>query len=150
MKNISIYTLFLAIVVSVISAASASAQTGRIAKASIPFEFQVGSVKLPAGEYIFERLASTSDTVPLLIRDKDHNSVASTHLSFEHLTGRKLPDRPTLIFADLGTTVVLAYLSDPEINYIGRVGKLNWRGKKVWKRAGTVDAIWLKPIVARN
>ena len=138
----------IAILISITCFAAAHGQSRRIATASIPFEFQVGDSRLPAGRYIIEQRGSLSDVSTLIVRDEKYSTEASTLLSVDDLTGRRLPDLPTLIFADLGQTKMLAYFSDPDINYIGRAGASKWRGKKVWTRGARIEAISLKPIVA--
>ena len=48
--------------------ASANAQLSIPIKAKIPFDFNVGNKKLPAGEYTFSRLSVVSDSKVMLVR----------------------------------------------------------------------------------
>lgn len=137
----------IAIIVSITCfTVAAEAQSHRIATASIPFEFHVGSKELPAGKYYFDRQPSTSNTSMLVVRNSEYKVVASTFLSFDHMSGRRLADVPSLIFADTGNTKVLAYLSDPGAQYLGRAGTAKWRTKASATPDGAATVISLKPL----
>ncbi len=56
--------------------ASASAQLSIPVRAKIPFDFNVGDQKLPAGEYTFGRLSGSSDGRVMSVRSAD----ASAHV----------------------------------------------------------------------
>lgn len=125
---------------------AAEAQSHRIAAASIPFEFKVGKKDLPAGRYYFDRLPSTSDTSILVIRDSDYKPVASMYLSSDHPRGRYPSKVPSLIFGEMGNTKVLALLSDPQAEYLGRAGSVRW--KKSLPADSGARVIPLKPVTA--
>jgi len=66
---VSMFTLCAAV-------ASANAQLSNPIRAKIPFDFNVGDKKLPAGDYSFSRLSGASDNRVISISSAD----ASTHL----------------------------------------------------------------------
>jgi hypothetical protein len=47
--------------------ASANAQLSNRIRAKIPFDFNVGEKKLPAGDYTFSRLSGFSDNKAMLV-----------------------------------------------------------------------------------
>ena len=61
---VSIFTLCAAV-------ASANAQLSNPIRAKIPFDFNVGEKKLPAGEYTFSRLSGFSDSKAMSISSAD-------------------------------------------------------------------------------
>ena len=58
------------------AAASANAQLSLPIRAKIPFDFNVGDKKLPAGEYTFSRLSAFSDSRTMSVSSAD----AKTHV----------------------------------------------------------------------
>jgi len=58
--------------------ASANAQLSIPIKARIPFDFNVGDKKLPAGEYTFSRLSGVSDNKVMLVRGVGGGVLQST------------------------------------------------------------------------
>jgi hypothetical protein len=66
---ISMFTLFAAV-------ASANAQLSSPIRAKVPFDFNVGQKKLPAGEYTFSRLSGLSDNKIMSVKNAD----GSTHV----------------------------------------------------------------------
>jgi hypothetical protein len=90
---VSMFTLCAAV-------ASASAQLSIPIRAKIPFDFNVGDKKLPAGEYSFSRLSGPSDNKTMLVSSAD----ARAHLfqsTFEAsvLTAK---NKSTLVFHRYG------------------------------------------------
>ena len=61
---VSMFTLCAAV-------ASANAQLSNPIRAKIPFDFNVGDKKLPAGEYTFSRLSGFSNTRTMLVSNVD-------------------------------------------------------------------------------
>ena len=61
---ISVFTLFAAV-------ASASAQLSTPIRAKIPFDFNIGQKKLPAGEYTFSPLSGLSDNKIMSVKNAD-------------------------------------------------------------------------------
>ena len=77
------------------AAASANAQLTYPVRAKIPFDFNMGDKKLPAGEYTFRRLSGLADT-----RTMSVTSVAGTHL-FQSTFGAQVltpKNESTLVF----------------------------------------------------
>jgi hypothetical protein len=64
---VSMFTLCAAV-------ASANAQLSIPIKAKIPFDFNVGNKKLPAGEYTFSRLSGFSDSKTMLVSNLDSST----------------------------------------------------------------------------
>ena len=56
--------------------ASANAQLSNPIRAKVPFDFNVGDQRLPAGEYTFSRLSGFSDSKMMLVSSVD----SSTHM----------------------------------------------------------------------
>jgi hypothetical protein len=83
---------------------SAHAQSGQRITASIPFEFTVGTVSLPAGQYEFLR----ADDEICQIRDSNGRSVFA--LASTSVEADGLPEKSFLKFATVGTRHVLTQL----------------------------------------
>ena len=80
--------------------ASANAQLSNPIRAKIPFEFNVGDKKLPAGEYTFSRLSGFSDSRIMFI-----SSVDATTRVFQSIFGSQVltpKDQSTLVFHKYG------------------------------------------------
>ena len=78
--------------------ASANAQLSIPIKAKIPFDFNVGNKKLPAGEYTFSRLSVVSDSKVMLVRGVGVGVLQSTSEA-EVLTPK---NESTLVFHKYG------------------------------------------------
>src|SRR5439155_9222076 len=90
---VSLFTLCAAV-------ASANAQLSTPIRARIPFDFNVGDRKLPAGEYTFGHLSGFSDSKMMLVSSVD----ASTHL-FQSTFGAQVltpKNESTLVFHKYG------------------------------------------------
>src|SRR6266550_4318124 len=90
---VSLFTLCAAV-------ASANAQLSTPIRARIPFDFNVGDRKLPAGEYTFGHLSGFSDSKMMLVSSVD----ASTHL-FQSTFGARVltpKNESTLVFHRYG------------------------------------------------
>jgi hypothetical protein len=95
-----IYSLFAAVVLSCLFAASsAQAQsTSRVVlRADIPFEFTIGKVALPAGEYTVRSVSDSSDILQL--RSADGHSVL---VQMNSIIG-KADDNAKLVFNRYGS-----------------------------------------------
>ena len=90
---VSMFTLCAAV-------ASANAQLSIPIKAKIPFDFNVGNKKLPAGEYTFSRSSGSSDGKAMLVSSAD----ASTRVLQLTLGAQVLipKDESTLVFHKYG------------------------------------------------
>ncbi len=90
---VSIFTLCAA-------AASANAQLSNPIRAKIPFDFNVGEKKLPAGDYTFSRLSGFSDNKAMLVSSAD----ARAHVFQSTFEARilKAKDDSTLVFHKYG------------------------------------------------
>jgi biotin-(acetyl-CoA carboxylase) ligase len=78
--------------------ASANAQLSTPIKAKIPFDFNVGDKKLPAGEYTFSRLSAVSDNKVMLVLGVGVGVLQSTYEA-EVLTPK---NKSTLVFHKYG------------------------------------------------
>jgi hypothetical protein len=80
--------------------ATANAQLSNPIRAKIPFDFNVGEKKLPAGEYTFSRLSALSDNKVMSIGSAD----ASTHVFQSTVGARVLTPKndSTLVFRKYG------------------------------------------------
>jgi len=90
---VSMFTLCAAV-------ASANAQLSNPIRAKIPFDFNVGEKKLPAGEYTFSRLSGFSDNKVMSVSGAD----ASAHV-FQSTFGAEVltpKDKSTLVFNRYG------------------------------------------------
>jgi hypothetical protein len=90
---ISMFTLCAAV-------ASANAQLSIPIRAKIPFDFNVGDKKLPAGEYTFRRLSEFSDSKMMSVKSLD----ASTRM-FQSTLGAQVltpKNESTLVFHRYG------------------------------------------------
>src|ERR1700738_2708638 len=76
--------------------ASANAQLSTPIRAKVPFDFNVGDKKLPAGEYTFSRLSGVSDNKVMSVSSAD----ASAHVFQPILGARVLTPKndATLVF----------------------------------------------------
>jgi hypothetical protein len=90
---VSIFTLCAAV-------ASANAQLSNPIRAKIPFDFNVGEKKLPAGDYTFSRLSGFSDNKAMLVSSAD----ARAHVFQSTFEARilKAKDDSTLVFHKYG------------------------------------------------
>jgi len=82
------------------AAASANAQLSNPIRAKIPFDFNVGDKKLPAGEYTFSRLSGLSDNKVMSVSNVD----ARTHV-FQSTFGAQVltpKNDSTLVFHKYG------------------------------------------------
>ena len=82
------------------AAASANAQLTNPIRAKVPFDFNVGDKKLPAGEYTFSRLSGLSDNKVMSVSNVD----ASTHV-FQSTFGAQVltpKNDSTLVFHKYG------------------------------------------------
>ena len=84
--------------------ASAQAQSGRRLTANIPFEFTVGSLSLPAGQYEF---LGTGDNI-VEVRSADRRSLFT--LSSASIQGNDLPEKPMLKFVTVDGRHVLVQI----------------------------------------
>jgi hypothetical protein len=90
---VSMFTLCAAV-------ASANAQLSNPIRAKIPFDFNVGEKKLPAGEYTFSRLSGFSDNKLMSVSGAD----ASAHV-FQSTFGAEVltpKNKSTLVFNRYG------------------------------------------------
>jgi hypothetical protein len=80
--------------------ASANAQLSDPIRAKVPFDFNVGDKKLPAGEYTFSRLSGLSDSKVISVSSMD----ASAHVFQSTFDARVLTpkDESTLVFHKYG------------------------------------------------
>ena len=80
--------------------ASANAQLSIPIRAKIPFDFNVGEKKLPAGKYTFSRLSGFSDNKAMLVSSAD----ARAHVFQSTFEARilKAKDDSTLVFHKYG------------------------------------------------
>jgi hypothetical protein len=90
---VSMFTLCAAV-------ASANAQLSNPIRAKIPFDFNVGDKKLPAGEYTFSRVSGFSDSKAMSVSSAD----ASTHVFQSTFEARILTAKndTTLVFDKYG------------------------------------------------
>jgi len=103
-KRVYISVVVVALV-GLFAASTAKAQmSGRLLTANIPFEFQVGNVSLPAGEYSI-RQANTASVVAVLRLSKDGRSLALVHMI--PVIG-KSQERAKLIFHRYGSQYFFA------------------------------------------
>src|ERR1700730_6334323 len=82
------------------AAASANAQLSHPIRANVPFDFNVGDKKLPAGVYTFSRLSGLSDNKVMSVSNAD----ASTHV-FQSTFGAQVltpKNDSTLLFHKYG------------------------------------------------
>ncbi|HEY0080155.1 MAG TPA: hypothetical protein VGB73_16210 [Pyrinomonadaceae bacterium] len=100
--------IFLSLFVG-LTAISASAQTGGRLTADVPFDFQVGSRALSAGEYTIRQLSSSNDGLLLLLSKGDkQSSMASTRVVEATRTSR----RSRMVFNKYGERYFLASIWD--------------------------------------
>ncbi|HJX92383.1 MAG TPA: hypothetical protein VJ372_17925 [Pyrinomonadaceae bacterium] len=80
--------------------ASANAQLSNPIRARVPFDFNVGDKKLPAGEYTFSRLSGFSDNKMISVSGAD----ASAHVFLSTFATHVLTpkDKSTLVFHKYG------------------------------------------------
>jgi hypothetical protein len=80
--------------------ASANAQLSVPVRAKVPFDFNVGDKKLPAGEYTFSRTSSSSDLKTMAVSSAD----SSTHMFQSTFEARILTPKneSTLVFHKYG------------------------------------------------
>ena len=90
---VSIFTLCAAV-------ASANAQLSNPIRAKIPFDFNVGEKKLPAGDYTFSRLSGFSDSKTMSVSSAD----STTHMFQLTLAAqiRTPKNESTLVFHKYG------------------------------------------------
>src|SRR5260221_10130624 len=81
--------------------ASAHAQSGQRMTANIPFEFTVGNISLPAGQYEFMRTGANI----FLVRDADRRGLLT--LSSASIQANGLPEKSMLKFATVDGRHVL-------------------------------------------
>jgi hypothetical protein len=82
------------------AAASANAQLSNPIRAKIPFDFNVGDKKLPAGKYTFSRLSGFSDNRTILVSNVDSSTrVFQSTFGAQVLTPK---NASTLIFNKYG------------------------------------------------
>ena len=95
---VSMFTLCAAV-------ASANAQLSSPIRAKIPFDFNVGDKKLPAGEYTFSRLSPVSDNKVMSVSSAD----ASARVYQSTLEARVLTPKneSTLVFHKYGDPYLL-------------------------------------------
>lgn len=106
MRNRVYIAIVVMALVSLFAASTAKAQSsGRLFIANIPFEFEVGKVTLPAGEYTVSQVAPGSDQTILRLRSKDGRAIAVVHMS--PVIG-KAQDRAMLIFHCYGNQYFFA------------------------------------------
>ncbi|HZE68867.1 MAG TPA: hypothetical protein VE135_04980 [Pyrinomonadaceae bacterium] len=90
---VSMFTLCAAV-------ASANAQLSNPIRAKIPFDFNVGDKKLPAGEYTFSRLSGLSDNKVMSVSSRDASAnVFQSTFAASVLTAKK---ESTLVFHKYG------------------------------------------------
>jgi hypothetical protein len=95
---VSMFTLCVAV-------SSANAQLSNPIRAKIPFDFNVGDKKLPAGEYTFSRLSGFSDTKTMLVSNVDSSTrVFQSTLGAQVLTPK---NASTLVFNKYGAQYFL-------------------------------------------
>ena len=92
--------------VSLFAASTAKAQSNnRLLIANIPFDFEVGKVTLPAGQYTVTQVYPSSDQTVLRLRSKDGRAIAVVHMI--PVIG-KAQDRARLIFHCYGSQYFFA------------------------------------------
>lgn len=91
-----------------LAAISASAQTRGHLTANVPFDFQVGSRTLSAGEYTILQLSSSDDGLLLLSKGHKQGSLASTKRVDVTRTSR----RSRMVFNKYGERYFLASIWD--------------------------------------
>jgi hypothetical protein len=90
---VSMFTLCAAV-------SSANAQLSTPIRAKIPFDFNVGDKKLPAGKYTFSRLSGFSDTKTMLVSNVDASTrVFQSTFAAQVLTPK---NESTLVFHKYG------------------------------------------------
>jgi hypothetical protein len=87
---------------------STNAQLGNPIRAKIPFDFNVGEKKLPAGEYTFRRLSDFSDNKIMSVNNVD----GSAHLFESTLEAQVLTpkNQSVLVFHKYGDQYFLAQI----------------------------------------
>lgn len=90
--------------------ASANSQNNRNVIANIPFEFSVGNKQLPAGDYIVQRV-TTSTNEGLLIRSRDGsvNEIVMTR----PVQSNKTQEQAKLVFHKYGSQYFLSQIWKP-------------------------------------
>jgi hypothetical protein len=95
-KGIVFFNVIIAfILVGIIAAIAASAQTVKSVKTQIAFDFRVGDKIFPAGEYLFESVSRTSDN---LLRIKNVETGESQLLIAGLVNAGKHIPQPKLVF----------------------------------------------------
>ena len=97
-KQLCVGALALSFIVSMLAAATASAMSVDGMRTQIPFDFQVGDVLLPAGQYTITSL--TSDEMTIRISDGRKNVACVITMSKED--SLRSEPRPRLVFHKYG------------------------------------------------
>jgi stage III sporulation protein SpoIIIAA len=96
-KGIVFFNVIIAfILVGIIAAIAASAQTVKSVKTQIAFDFRVGDKIFPAGEYLFESVSRTSDNL-LRIKNVETGESQLLIAGLVNAGGRR-PVQPKLVF----------------------------------------------------
>ena len=93
-----------ALLVAAIAAGPSHAQQ-IVAKANIPFEFQMGNKTMPAGEYLIQRVSDTNE-VALMIRRTDAS--AATAITTFAVDAKNGDSEPELVFHKYGNSYFLS------------------------------------------
>ena len=133
--------------------ASANAQLSDPIRAKVPFDFNVGDKKLPAGEYTFSRLSGFSDTKVISVSSADASAHVFQSTFAAHVLTPK--NKSTLVFHKYGDQYFLEQIwsggeqagsqvpesrSERTIQrQLGQTQQSNMSGKVI--RAETVDVI---------
>jgi hypothetical protein len=107
MKGRNYFAVVTLVLIGLFAAAPAKAQSGNRVRliANVPFEFEVGNVRLPAGEYQVREIVESSQGAVLQLRNRDCN--ASIALMTNSIDG-KSQDRGRLIFHRYGNRYYFA------------------------------------------
>jgi hypothetical protein len=112
MKKAALRTFVAVSFMIVLGATSAYAQSDRRLKGHIPFPFVAGNIRLPAGEYIFQRVNRETNTAPLLIRRVDGRGSVMILVLSSDVDGRQ--EEAKLVFNRYADLYFLAQVWMPE------------------------------------
>jgi hypothetical protein len=101
--------LTIAAAVVAVTAGAASAQAQERVVANVPFDFMVGKVHMPAGQYTVARDDQSPSLVAVSSGDRRHFAFALTNSIALEDTAKT----PELIFAHVGQTYYLQRIEDP-------------------------------------
>ena len=101
--------LTIAAAVLAVTAGAASAQAQERLVANVPFDFMVGKVHMPAGQYTVARDDQSPSLVAVSSGDRRHFAFALTNFVAPEDTAKT----PELVFAHIGQTYYLQRVEDP-------------------------------------